>query len=397
MIYLLFLFFCLSAFFSGLETGFLTLDKVALKLDAEKSKISKKVYSLCLNIEKVISSVLIGNNLSNIALASLFTYYCSQNLRLPYSSEILSLFLSGFMVIFAESLPKILYKEYSEELVKKSLPFFLFFYKLFYPFSLFISKLIKKLEGDEKILEEKILPYQLASILDDEDEETKEDLIQEGLEFSVVEARKIMTPRTDIVAINQEEQLHEAINLAKESGYTRFPVYLETIDKIVGVLTLYDLLKVDKKSIQDIMRKPHFAPDNIEIDKLLRNMQSNKSVFCVLVDSYGGTSGIVTIEDILEELVGEIEDEYDLDNEILVKQLNSDSFLINGKAEIDYLNEEYKLDLPENQDYNTIAGLILFTMESIPKIGDNLRIGDCQLTVEKSDKKAIKLVKLVKK
>ena len=397
MIYLLLLFFCLSAFFSGLETGFLTLDKIALKLEADKSKISKKIYSLCSNIEKVISSILIGNNLANIALASLFTYYCTKSFKTPYSSEILSLFLSGFMVIFAESLPKILYKEYPDELVKKSLPIFLVFYKLFYPFSLVISGIIKKLEGDEKISEEKILPYQLASILDDEDEERKEDLIQEGLEFSVVEARKIMTPRTDIVAINEDEQLQEAINLAKESGYTRFPVYTESIDKIVGILTLYDLLQVDKKNIKDIMRKPHFAPDNIEIDKLLRNMQSNKSVFCVLVDSYGGTSGIVTIEDILEELVGEIEDEYDLGSEVLVKQLNENTFMINGKTEIDYLNEEYKLDLPESQDYNTIAGLMLFTMESIPKTGDNLRIGNCQLTVEKSDNKTLKRIKLVRK
>jgi len=396
MIYLLFLFLFLSAFFSGLETGFLSLDKISLKLESKKSKTAGRIYSLYLNMDKVITSILIGNNLSNIALASLFTFYCSKRLALPYSSEVLSLFLAGFMVVFAESLPKIFYREYPNRMVKKSLSLFLLFYKLFYFFTYLLTWVIKKIERSPQLKDDKILPYQLASILDDETDNKDENLIQEGLEFSVVEAKKIMTPRTEIVAIEKDKSIEDVLALARESGFSRFPVYTDSIDNIVGVLTLYDLLKEDGKSILKLARKPYFAPDSIEIDKLLLNMQNSKNVFCVLVDSYGGTSGLVTIEDILEELVGEIEDEYDFDNQIFVRQLNNDCYLIDGKAEMDILNEEYDFNLPENQDYNTIAGLMLYMLEDIPRTGTILTMGEWQLKVEKSDKKAIKLIKMSK-
>ncbi len=400
MIYFLFLFLFLSAFFSGLETGFLSLDKISLKLEAQKSKTAKRIYNLYLDMDKVITSILIGNNLSNIALASLFTYYCSQKLGLGYSSEVLSLFLSGFMVVFAESLPKIFYREYPRRMVKKSLPLFLLFYKLFYLFTFFFTWIVKKAERSPQFREEKILPYQLASILEEESGSKDESLIQEGLEFSVVEAKKIMTPRTEIVAIDKSQSVEDVLSLARESGFSRFPVYAESIDNIVGVLTLYDLLKLklkeDEKDILTLARKPFFAPDSIEIDKLLVNMQNSKSVFCVLVDAYGGTSGLVTIEDILEELVGEIEDEYDADTQILVRQLDSDLFLIDGKAEVNILNEKYSFDLPESQEYNTIAGLMLYMLEDIPCVGTTLNLGQWQLQVERSNKKALKLIKMSK-
>ncbi len=399
MIYLLFLFLFLSAFFSGLETGFLSMDKISLKLEADKNRISKQLYFLYLNMDKVIASILIGNNLVNTALASLFTYYCTKNLALQYSSEVLSLFLAGFIVVFAESLPKIFYREYPKKMVKKSLPLFLLFYKLFYFLSFFITWVIKKADRSPHSHDEKILPYQLASILGEEsnNKNRDENLIQEGLGFSVVDAKKIMTPRTEIIAIEKDKSTDDVITLAKESGFSRFPIFSETIDNIIGVLTLYDLLKEENKDIAKLMHKPYFAPESIEIDKLLLNMQNSKSVFCVLVDSYGGTSGIVTIEDILEELVGEIEDEYDSDSQVLVKQLAGECFLIYGKAEVDILNEKYSFNLPESQDYNTIAGLMLYMLEGIPRTGTKLEIGEWQLKVEESNKKAIKLIKMSKK
>ncbi len=396
MIYLLILLFFLSAFFSGLETGFLSLDKISLKLEAKKSKVAKRIYSLQKNMDKILTSVLIGNNLANTALASLFTFYCTKNLSLSYSSELLSLFLAGFMVVFAESLPKIFYREYPKKMVRKSLPLFLLFYKLFYVFTFFLTWFIKKIERTPQLNEEIILPYQLASILGDEKDSKSENLIQEGLEFSVVDAKKIMTPRTELVAIEQNKSIDDVLALARESGFSRFPVYAESVDNIVGVLTLYDLLKTDKKEISQLMRKPFFAPDSIEIDKLLVNMQNSKNVFCVLVDSYGGTSGLVTIEDILEELVGEIEDEYDSGDEIFVRQLDNDIFLIDGKAEVDVLNEKYGFDLPEDQNYNTIAGLILYKLQGIPKTGTILSLGVWQLRVEKANKKAVNLIKMSK-
>ncbi len=397
MIYLLLLLFFLSAFFSGLETGFLSIDKISLKLEAGKNKTAKKLYSLCLDIDKVIASILIGNNLINTALASLFTYYCSKRLTLSYSSEALVLLLAGFMVIFAESLPKIFYRENPKKMVKKSLPLFLLFYKIFYFLSSFITWIIKKADKSPHYNDDKILPYQLASILEGESDNKNENLIQEGLEFSVVDAKKIMTPRTEIVAIEKDNPTEAVIALSKESGFSRFPVFAESIDNIVGILTLYDLLKEEGKSITKLMRKPYYAPDSIEIDKLLLNMQNSKNVFCVLVDSYGGTSGIVTIEDILEELVGEIEDEYDSDDQILVKQLSAGNFLICGKAEVDILNEKYDFNLPERQEYNTIAGLMLYLLEDIPRTGTKLEIDDWELKVEQSNKKAIKLVRMSKK
>ena len=374
----------------------MSLDKISLKLEAKKSKVAKRIYSLQKNMDKILTSVLIGNNLANTALASLFTFYCTKNLSLSYSSELLSLFLAGFMVVFAESLPKIFYREYPKKMVRKSLPLFLLFYKLFYVFTFFLTWFIKKIERTPQLNEEIILPYQLASILGDEKDSKSENLIQEGLEFSVVDAKKIMTPRTELVAIEQNKSIDDVLALARESGFSRFPVYAESVDNIVGVLTLYDLLKTDKKEISQLMRKPFFAPDSIEIDKLLVNMQNSKNVFCVLVDSYGGTSGLVTIEDILEELVGEIEDEYDSGDEIFVRQLDNDIFLIDGKAEVDVLNEKYGFDLPEDQNYNTIAGLILYKLQGIPKTGTILSLGVWQLRVEKANKKAVNLIKMSK-
>jgi len=393
MITLLIVLFLFSAYFSGMETGFLSLDKFELEKRSKSSKKSKQIFNFTQKMDRVLTTILIGNSLSNVALASLFTYQISKSNFFPV--EVGTFFLVAVMVIFAECLPKIFYKEHAMIMVNISFKIFLFFYRIFYPLVFLIAKLnifIIWIFGLQKS-ETKIDTSELSNFLRESDSKNI-NLIQEALEFSILEAKKVMTPRTEIIGFEQEEDIEQVLRIAKQKGYTKFPIYEKNIDNIVGILILYDLLDVKKKPLRDVMRKVFFAPENIEINKLLRQMQERKSLFCVLIDAYGGTSGIVTIEDIMEELVGDIEDEYDLPENAYVKKIKPKTYLIRASVEIANLRGNFKINLQESQEYNTLAGFIIWELEKIPKRGFTFKVDKYTIKIEKSTNKKIELIRL---
>ena len=207
-----------------------------------------------------------------------------------------------------------------------------------------------------------------------------------------------MRHRTDIVAFEQKTAISEVISLAREVGYTRFPVYNEDLDNISGILIIYDLLNcenIEEEKAEDFLRPMLFVPETMNVDTLLAEMQAKKRSMTIVVDSYGGTAGMITIEDIMEELVGEIEDEYDV-AESELEQLADGSYLINGDTEIDILNDNYDLRLPEG-DYETIAGLIIDRLAKIPLIDMRIELKNYTLIVNKVTAKKIEKVKLLKK
>ncbi|MCD8478813.1 MAG: CBS domain-containing protein [Candidatus Cloacimonetes bacterium] len=202
------------------------------------------------------------------------------------------------------------------------------------------------------------------------------EMIEDALDFKELEARNVMVPRTDIVAIPETATISEVIEIAKEEGFTRYPVYRNSIDDIIGILIIYDILKKeinDESLASEILHEPYFAPENIDLDVLLKEMQKHRRSMAIIVDSYGGTAGMVTMEDILEEIVGEIEDEYDEDEEKDVEQVSPNTWIAMADVEIDRLADDYEIELPEG-DYETLAGLILDKLERIPHQGQFVNI-----------------------
>lgn len=220
------------------------------------------------------------------------------------------------------------------------------------------------------------------------------EMIEDALDFKELEARNVMVPRTDIVAIPETATISEVIEIAKEEGFTRYPVYRNSIDDIIGILIIYDILKKeinDESLASEILHEPYFAPENIDLDVLLKEMQKHRRSMAIIVDSYGGTAGMVTMEDILEEIVGEIEDEYDEDEEKDVEQVSPNTWIAMADVEIDRLADDYEIELPEG-DYETLAGLILDKLERIPHQGQFVNVEPYRIQVlQATDKKIVKV------
>jgi putative hemolysin len=219
------------------------------------------------------------------------------------------------------------------------------------------------------------------------------------LDFTELDAGNVMVPRTEIVAIQENTPLSEVINIVRKEGFTRYPVYRNNIDDIIGILIIFDILKKDctpDMIAGDIIHEPLFVPENMDLDVLLKEMQTKQRSMAIVVDSFGGTAGIVTMEDILEEIVGDIEDEYDIDeDEHSVQQVGPNTWLVAADTEIDRLADDYGIELPEG-DYETIAGLILDRLERIPHQGQVINIPPYKIQILQATAKQIIKVKIHK-
>jgi len=405
---LIIVFFILSAFFSGMETGLISIDRFRLEQEAKKDRKKKMILDFLEHPDKIFGTTLLGTNISLVIVSSL-TVYLIHHFKKENFETIGTLILAGLLLVFAEIIPKALYRDFSEKIVPRTFPLIKFFYQLLKPFvrlvthlDTFLAKLFKLPDKEKFHL---LTREDLTDILSEaEDDGTLQDdqreMLEEALEFTELKAENVMIHRTEIIALAKETSVEEVIAVAKKEGFTRFPVYGEDLDEILGILIIYDLLKKTPKNKKnktaiDFVREAYFAPETMDVDKLLTEMQTQKKSMAIVVDSFGGTAGIVTIEDILEEIVGEIEDEYDTTSEE-VEKIDENTFLIQGFVEIDYLNDEFDMELPEG-DYETIAGLIIDKLARIPTRKTKLTVGNCNIEVKQvTDKKIVK-VKLIKK
>ncbi len=397
---LIVVFFALSSFFSGMETGLISIDRLKMEQKAKTNKKQKQVLNFLENPNRLFGTTLFGNNISIVIVSSLSIFLINK-FSVNITKEASTLIIAGFILVFAELIPKAIYRDHPNKLVARGFSLLRFFSIIFQPFVKFVSfinSILAKLfklpqKNGFHLLTREDLSYMLSETKDDGVlHEDQREMLEEALEFTELDAENVMIHRTEIVAFEKDTPVEEVIKVAKANGFTRFPVYDEDLDHITGILIIYDLMKKKQNKnlkASDFVREAFFAPETMDVNTLLTEMQTHKKSMAIIVDSFGGTAGLVTIEDILEEIVGEIEDEYDTPSQE-VEKIGENKYLVMGFVEIDFLNDDYEMELPEG-DYETIAGLIIDKLERIPRQNTKLKIGNWEINiVQVTDKKIVK-------
>lgn len=375
--------------------------------------ISKTLTKLTEKPSKFIAAMLIGNNIA-LVIYGFFTgdllmrWFENLGLNLTdLSNLLLQTFLSTVIVLMtSEFLPKVFFQIYANSFLKFfALPAY-FFYWLFYYISSFIIwisdhllRLFFKTEGDQitlsfsKVELGNYISEQMNAVQDPETIDSEIQIFQNALEFSGVKARDIMTPRTELVAVDLYSTVADLRQLFIETGYSKILVYLNTLDDIVGYVHSFELFK-KPRTIKSVMIPVEFVPETILIKDVMNLLTKKRKSVAIVLDEYGGTSGIITMEDIVEELFGEIEDEHDSDETLTEEQLDAKNYLFSTRLEVTYLNETYKLSIPESDSYSTLGGFIVNFSKEIPQKGDQITIENYQFTIEAATNKKIELVKL---
>lgn len=389
----------ISGFFSSSEIAFVVASKLKIELRARKNNLSAKIISyFSENHEVFFSTILISNNIANITFASLIALFLATTFGLN-DFEIL-LLSTTLLLFFGELLPKYFAREHPDSIILfAAIPLRIFSF-LLAPFVKITSAISQLIINSANIKEEKI-----SQLFDREDlqillhesstagtlDENEFNIINKVIDLGDQKVYEVFTPRTDIVGVEITATIDEALKIFIESGYSKIPVYNENLDHIKGFIHAMDMFKYPK-SIEEIKRDIVFIPETKKSLELLNELIDKKHTIAIVVDEFGGTAGIVTIEDIIEEMLGEIRDEHDSDEDIC-KQINDDTFIISGKVEIDRLNEEFNLNISEGE-YETIAGFITSKLGNIPAPHKMFEIDNFTIEIIHSSKQRIELVKL---
>ena len=392
-----------SAFFSASETAFSSLNQIRLKSRAEDGDSSAaRVLNMAEQYDKLLSTILIGNNIVNIAAASIGTILFTRMLGAERGATVSTIVLTIIVLIFGEVTPKSLAKEMPEKVATAVSPFLVLLMALMTPLTWLFTQW-KKLLGHfvhsgeaDTITEGELMTMVSEAENDGELTDRESELIRSAIEFDDVEVEEILTPRVDVVAVEDDIPLEELAQTFAESGYSRLPVYHGTIDNIIGVVHEKDfyIARLKKATkIDDLVVPTLYTTGSTQISQLLRTLREQHHHLAVVVDEYGGTEGIITLADILEELVGEIWDEHDEVTEDFRKQSDG-SWLVSGSASVDDLYEE--LDLPEEEDIdsNTVNGLVQEKTCHLPKVGDRFTLGEYDGVVTRTAKRRVTEVRL---
>jgi len=401
-------FLILSAFFSASETAFFSINNIILKqLSEEKSKSAKRVVRLLSQPRRLLIAILIGNTLVNVSAASLAAILTTKvSLQAGYDQKIafiINIVVVTFLIlVFSEITPKtIAVKNARLHALQLSFIVFIIFY-LFFPLTYLLDKSITFITRIFKIKESKeerffhSNEFQALLNLGEEQgelEEEEKEMIHSIFEFGDTIVREIMVPRPDVVCIAHDSSFNELIKMIKTKGHTRIPVYEETIDKIKGIINAKDLLPFISNSeikvnLSELARPAIFVPESKKIDELLRLFQKERQHMAVVVDEYGGTSGIVTLEDVIEEIVGEIRDEYDQE-QILFKRIDNNNYMVNAKIDIESIDELIDINIPEKDDYDTFGGFILDLIGSVPEEKQTFHYNNYDFRIEKVENNRI--------
>ena len=392
-----------SAFFSASETAFSSLNQIRLKSRAEDGDSSAaRVLAMAEQYDKLLSTILIGNNIVNIAAASIGTILFTQMLGAERGATVSTIVLTIIVLIFGEVTPKSLAKEMPEKVATAVSPFLVLLMALMTPLTWLFTQW-KKLLGHfvhsgeaDTITEGELMTMVSEAENDGELTDRESELIRSAIEFDDVEVEEILTPRVDVVAVEDTTSLEELAQTFAESGYSRLPVYHDNIDNIIGVVHEKDfyLAKLKKAAtVEDLVVPTLYTTGTTQISQLLRTLREQHHHMAVVVDEYGGTEGIITLEDILEELVGEIWDEHDEVTEDF-RQQSDGSWLVAGSASVDDLFET--LDLPEDEDIdsNTVNGLVQEKTRHLPKVGDHFTLDHFEGVVTRTARRRVTEVRL---
>ena len=402
IIALVFLVAC-SAFFSASETAFSSLNQIRLKSRAEDGDASAaRVLAMAEKYDKLLSTILIGNNIVNIAAASIGTILFTRALGAERGATMSTIVLTIVVLIFGEVTPKSLAKEMPETVATAVSPMLNLLMVLFTPLTWLFSQW-KRLLGhfvhsteEDTITEGELMTMVSEAENDGELTDRESELIRSAIEFDDVEVEEILTPRVDVVAVEDNTSLDEVAQTFAESGYSRLPVYHDTIDNIIGVVHEKDfyLARLKKEtSLEELVKPTLYTTGSTQISQLLRTLREQHHHLAVVVDEYGGTEGIITLEDILEELVGEIWDEHDEATEDFHKQSDG-SWIVLGSASVDDLFETLGLPEDEDIDSNTVNGLVQEKTCHLPKVGDRFTLGSYDGVVTRTAKRRVTEVRL---
>lgn len=383
-----------SAYFSATETAFFSLNKIRIKsLAGEGNKRAKKVLKILDDMDALLSTILIGNNIVNIAATAIATVLFIDLVGEDLGATLSTIVITVVVLMFGEITPKTLAKNFPEKFSMFAAPFISFCMALFKPVNWFVSiwqKLMYKcfkITDDRGVTEEELITMVEEAEQDGELDENESELIRNAIEFDDIEVEDIYTSRVDLVAIDIEDTIEE-IAEQFEKGFSRLPVYQETIDNIIGVLNHKDFMVMQKtkQTVSSVMTEPIFVVPSMKISELLRILQSKKSHMAIILDEFGGTVGIVTLEDIIEELVGEIWDEHDTVVEPFV-ELTEDKYKVRSTADLDDMFDLF--DMENDTDHSTVGGWVVEEFGKIPRVGDEFNYGPLHVCVSKRDPRRV--------
>lgn len=410
----------LSAFFSGMEIAYVSSNKIYIEIEKRQNDFLAKVLKrLTKKPSKFIATMLVGNNIALVVygffmgdllmawlngmrpLESGFLNYLITDLNLFTQTVISTLII----LLTAEFLPKVFFQIYANSMLKIfAVPAYLFYliFSFISSFVIWISDLILKrffkTEGDEvqlafsKVELGNFITEQMETVEEDDEVDSEIQIFQNALEFSDIKAREVMIPRTEIIAVDQGQDPKDLIQTFTDTGLSKILIYNGTIDDIIGYVHSFELFK-RPKSIKSILLPVIFVPETMWIKDVLNILIKKRKSIAVVIDEYGGTSGMMTVEDIVEELFGEIEDEHD--SAVLIEEkLGENHFKFSARLEVDYLNEVYKIEIPEGENYETLSGFIVNHTEEIPQQGEEIKIEDFEIKILETSNTKIELVEL---
>lgn len=409
----------INGFFAASEIAIISVNRNKISMQAQEGdKKALLIQRLFKEPSKFLATIQVGITLTGFlasasAAVSISTYFSQylKRLNIPFSDQIslllVTLFISYITLVLGELLPKRLALQNPERIAFSIIGTIVFISKITAPFVKILTlstNFFAKLFGvGATYEEEKVTEDEIRMMIDVGEEngvlnETEKEMIDGIFEFDDTLAKEVMTPRTAVFAIDINSPLEEIIHQIIEEQYSRIPVYDGDIDNIVGILYMKDLFvemaskKLDEISIKDLLRPAYFVPDTKKIDRLFRELQASKNHMAILIDEYGGVSGIITIEDLIEEIVGNIADEYDEDVKDFQK-LDSNVYIVDGLVSIDEVNEKLNLKLP-TEHHDTIGGFVLNLIGNIPETGESVQFENITFTVEKIDEKRIEQIKI---
>ena len=409
-----------SAFFSGMEIAYVSSNKIHIELEKKQNNfLAKTLSKLTVKPSKFIATMLIGNNVALV----IYGFFMGDVLLnwfqtlLPSNYQVINLALTDFtlltqtiistliILVTAEFLPKVFFQIYSNTLLRIfAIPAYLFYvlFSFVSDFVIWMSDLVLKYffktEGDQiqiaftKVELGNYISEQMESIEEMDHVDSEIQIFQNALEFSDVKAREVMIPRTELVSVEIHDSMQMLNQLFTSTGYSKILVYKTTVDDILGYVHSFDMFK-KPKSIKSMVMPVELVPETMLIKDILNTLTRKRKSIAVVVDEYGGTSGIITVEDIVEELVGEIEDEHD-SKALFEEKIDEKTYKLSARIKVDYLNETYKMNLPENETYETLGGLIVNFREGIPEQNEQLKFENFICTILEVSNTKIDLVSL---
>ncbi|MDG2151756.1 MAG: hemolysin family protein [Polaribacter sp.] len=405
----------LSAFFSGMEIAFVSANKLHIELEKKREGFIPKILNIITQkSSKFITTMLVGNNISLVIYSYYMGIFLVKLLPLEsynnFSVLLIQTFISTIIILItAEFLPKAIFRIYANEVLKLFVVPAYVFYILFHFFSEFITiisdfflRVFFKTDADEQQTEfskEELGNYiseQLETGNDEDHIDSEIQIFQNALDFQNVKAREVMVPRTEIIAVELHEKVAHLKKIFIDSGLSKVLVYKSSLDDVIGYVNAFELFK-KPKTIKSILLPIEIVPESMMINDVLNNLMKKRKSVAIVVDEYGGTSGMITLEDIVEELFGEIEDEHDT-QEFLEKMVSDSEFTFSARLEVDYLNEEYDLNIPKSEAYETLGGFIIDHTESIPKENEIVSIENFEIKIIKVSSAKIEevFIKIVK-